>query len=477
MKILVTGATGYVGRLLAKRLNRSGYDVRVLVRDPRRLDEQIAAFAEVVTGDALDRDSLRTALRGVDAAYYLIHSMAAGEKKFVEMDKLAAENFGLAAKETGVGRIIYLGGLGTEAQALSPHLASRQQTGRRLAAGGVPVTEFRAGSIIGSGSLAFEILRYLSERLPLMICPRWVRGRTQPIAVDDVLRYLTECLDKPETAGRVLEIGGADIISYGEMMRTYAGLRGLRRFQLHLPILTPRLSAYWVGFVTPLPARIARPIITGIRNELFCRDDSARDIFPFEPLGFEEAVRRALGEPREGLMDSERIPTTLSSKTNRRKDVTVTHAEGLIVERMEARAPAPPEKIFSLISDIPPGGRPWGDRIWRFRMFVDRLLGGRAAPRVEKHGELREGDRVDFWRVAKLERNRLLRLTGEDLRLPGRVWLQYRLAPDASGTKISQEVYFEPKGLAGVAYWYLLYPFHRFAFRRMLRKLARKAAQ
>ena len=297
-RIVVMGATGYIGGLIVPRLLEAGSFVRCLVRDRARLQAQPwASQVEVVEGDALQIDTLSPAFAGMDVLYYLVHSMgAAGRADFAQQDRHAASNTALVAQEQGIGRIIYLGGLGQEGTGLSEHLASRQETGRTLAAHGVPVTEFRAAVIVGAGSLSFRMVRYLSERLPVMITPRWVSTRVQPVAEGDVVRYLVDALDVPESAGRVLEIGGADVLTYGQMIIRYARLRGLRRTLIPVPVLTPTLSAYWVDLVTPIPASIAHPLIEGLKTEVVVHDPAAREIFPFSPVGYEEAVQRVLAE-------------------------------------------------------------------------------------------------------------------------------------------------------------------------------------
>ena len=293
--VLVTGATGYIGGLIVPRLLAAGYRVRCLVRDPAKLTARSwAQQVEAVTGDVLDIDSLAPAFAGADAAYYLVHSMGGADADFRARDLRAASNAGLVAKETGLERLIYLGGLGQEG-GLSEHLESRQEVGRALAESGVPVTEFRAAVIVGEGSVSFRMVRYLAERLPVMITPRWVRTRIQPIAEDDVLRYLLDALQVPASSGRVIEIGGRDILTYAEMLTVYARIRGKRRYLVQVPVLTPRLSSYWVDLVTPIPASIAHPLIEGMKTEVIVHDQSARELFPFRPIGYEEAVRRVLG--------------------------------------------------------------------------------------------------------------------------------------------------------------------------------------
>ncbi len=293
MKILVTGATGYIGSLLVPRLLQKGYTVRCLVRR----SEKNNASVEVVAGDLLNSESLPKAFAGIDLAYYLVHSMSAGEKGFADRDRQAAANFTTAARQAGVRKIIYLGGLGDDRSArgkLSHHLKSRQEVGEILRQSGIPVTEFRAAVIVGAGSVSFKMIRYLTERLPLMICPKWVSSRCQPIAIDDVLTYLLSAVEESKSDGKILEIGGADILTYGGMMRDYAKVRGLKRYLIPVPVLTPRLSSYWVNLVTPIPASLARPLIEGLKNDVVCQNDEARKIFPFKPIGYPEAVRRAL---------------------------------------------------------------------------------------------------------------------------------------------------------------------------------------
>jgi uncharacterized protein YbjT (DUF2867 family) len=278
--ILVTGSTGYIGGRLVPRLLELGYHIRCLVRDPARLQAHTwLRDVEIVAGDVLQPDSLVPAMQGVSAAYYLVHSMSSGSD-FHQLDLTAARNFGAAARGAGVERIIFLGGLAEAASDLSEHLRSRLQTGDSLRTAGVPVTEFRAGVIVGSGSVSFEMIRYLTERVPAMICPRWVYTPTQPIGIREVLEYLATALAVPVSSGRIIEIGGSEVISYGEMMMTYAEVRGLKRWMVRVPVLTPRLSSYWVNLVTPIPAAIARPLIEGLRNESTVHDPIARQLFP-----------------------------------------------------------------------------------------------------------------------------------------------------------------------------------------------------
>ncbi|MFB6098733.1 MAG: NAD(P)H-binding protein, partial [Salinibacter sp.] len=310
-RVLVTGATGYVGGRLVPCLLQEGYTVRCFVRDPERLRAQPWSDAvEVAVGDALEADTVGPAMEGVEAVYYLIHSLGSGEDAFEDQDRTAATNVRRAAEEAGVKRIVYLGGMRPKGERQSTHLRSRIETGKVLRAGGVPVTEFRAAQIVGSGSLSFELVRYLTERVPLLICPRWVQTPTQPIAVRNVLEYLVAALEQPDSAGEIIEIGGADVLTYAEMFRIYAAVRGLRRWIVNVPFLTPRLSSHWVGFVTPISNSIARPLIEGLDNEVVVDDPSrARRLFPdIDPLPFEAALRLALRRTQAGS-----IPTVWDS--------------------------------------------------------------------------------------------------------------------------------------------------------------------
>jgi len=303
VKILVTGATGYIGDLLIPKLLQKGYFVRCLARKPENLSGRhwntAANPVEIFAGDVLDPSSLTNSLNGIDVTYYLIHSMSAGEKGFEDRDRQAAENFSAAAQQARIRKIIYLGGLGHDDthEKLSHHLKSRQEVGEILRQSGIPVTEFRAAIIVGSGSISFEMIRYLTERLPIMICPKWVSSRCQPIAIRDVLSYLLAAVEEPKSDGKIIEIGGKDILTYREMILGYAKIRGLHRILLQVPVLTPRLSSYWVNLVTPIPAALARPLIEGLKNDVICQNHIARDIFPFEPMGYEEAVRLAKLKP------------------------------------------------------------------------------------------------------------------------------------------------------------------------------------
>jgi uncharacterized protein YbjT (DUF2867 family) len=472
MKTLIVGASGYVGGRLATLLLGQGHDVRLASRDPRGLRPRFPG-ADVVEVDLLRPETLPEALEGVDLAYYLAHSMAAGESGFVERDRASARAFGEAAHRADVKHIVYLGGLGDPSSDLSEHLASRQQVGAELAAHGVPVTEFRAAIIIGSGSASFELLRSLVERLPVMVTPRWVRTLGQPIAIRDVLDYLREAADHPERAG-VVEIGGPDVLSYAEMMQTYARLRGMRRWMIPVPVLTPRLSSYWCGLVTPIPGAIAKPLIEGLKNEVVVRDPVPARAFSVQPMPYEAAVERAIER-----IDGHEVETTWFDSVDvpGRGDLEDGGArEGMIVDSQRRRVRAPADVAFAEIERLGgTAGWPFANVLWSVRGLVDRLVGGPGMRLGRRHpARVRVADAVDFWRVEAVERPRLLRLRAE-MRLPGRAWLQYEVSGDDHGSQVTQTAFFEPKGISGLIYWYLLLPVHMFIFRGSIRELARRA--
>lgn len=475
--ILVTGATGYVGGRLVPRLLAAGYSVRVLVRDRTRLQGRPWAPAvEIVEADALRPDTLPDAMMGVFAAYYLIHSMqkaAPGSGDFHQRDLQAARGFGHAAKAAGVQRLIYLGGLGDPEADLSKHLRSRHETGQALREAGVPVTEFRAAVIVGSGSISFEMIRYLTERLPAMICPKWVYTRVQPIAIRNVLDYLEATLLVPETAGRVIEIGGTDVLTYGGMMQGYAKARGLRRWLIPVPVLTPRLSSYWVHLVTPIPAEIAQPLIEGLRNEVIVRDESARRFFPdIKPLNYQTAVEHALNKLDAGEVETAWSDALVSSKGDI-APVIFTVQDGMMLERRQLVVDAPPAAVFRAFVGIG-GARGWPsfDWAWQLRGIADRLVGGVGLRRGRRDpDDLRVGDALDFWRVEAVEPDRLLRLRAE-MKVPGEAWLQFEAQAHSDGrTLLVQTAFFAPRGLLGLFYWYLLSPVHGPIFSSMIRKI------
>jgi uncharacterized protein YbjT (DUF2867 family) len=474
-RVLVTGATGYIGGRLVPRLLEAGYRVRCLVRSAAKLRARPWSGdprVEVVEGDAGNPAALERALASCHAAYYLVHSMIVAGETYAERDRELAERFGRAAAAAGVGRIIYLGGLGEEGEGLSAHLSSRREVEAALAAGGVPVTTLRAAMIIGSGSASFEILRYLVERLPVMVTPRWVRTPNQPIAVRNVLHYLVAVLEEPATAGRTLDIGGPDVVTYRDLMQQMAASLGLRRrLIIGVPVLTPRLSSLWIHLVTPVSHRIARPLAEGLRNPVVCRGDEARRLMPQQLLTVPEAIDAALGRLAAGEVETSWLDAgPVPGDPDWAGGTT-------FVDRREVAVAAPAATVFAAVRRIG-GGHGWyaADVLWRLRGALDRLVGGPGLRRGRRDPErIGFGDALDFWRVTGIEQDRRLRLRAE-MKLPGEAELEFDLEPLPDGrTRLVQEARFAPRGLAGLAYWYGVLPLHGVVFRGMLRGIRREA--
>ncbi|MCB0164055.1 MAG: DUF2867 domain-containing protein [Anaerolineae bacterium] len=480
--ILVTGVTGYIGGQLVPRLLDEGYTVRAMTRGGRdRLaGRRWVDRIEVVKADVLEPDTLPAALEDVQAAYYLIHSMEGGDE-FARQDLEAACHFARAAAQAGVQQIIYLSGLGDPDDDLSEHLRSRQETGRQLRQSGpVPVTEFRAAAVIGSGSLSFEILRYLTERIPFMICPKWVETCLQPIAVADVLDYLVAALVTPQSKNEIIEIGGSDVMSYRDMMQKYADFRHLKRLMIPVPFFTPRLSSYWVHIVTPVPASIAQPLIDGLRNEVIVRDSKARDIFPqIQPTDFMTALAVALKRVESGHVDSVWGDALVNmADPDPAVDVLLTEEQGMMIERREQLVDASPEQVYTAFTHI--GGEKGWFRyhiLWQLRGLFDRIIGGvgMRSRYLYSNRDLIQGQLLDFWRVEKLVPPQVMRLRAE-MKLPGRGWLQFETEPAGAGrTKLTQTAFYAPRGLWGTLYWYILVPFHGLIFGNMSREIAQRA--
>jgi uncharacterized protein YbjT (DUF2867 family) len=472
-RVLLTGATGYVGGRLLPRLEQRGEPVRCLVRRPESLSGRVAPSTEIVAGDVLNPQSLKSALAEIDTAYYFVHSMGA-DRDFEEQDRIAAENFARAAAEAGVRRIIYLGGLGNRDHTLSKHLRSRQETGDVLRAFHPQVIEFRASIVIGSGSLSFEMIRALVERLPVMICPRWVQVKAQPIAIEDLLGYLLAALALPAGPSQVFEIGGPDQVSYGEIMHEYARQRGLTRWMIPVPLLTPYLSSLWLGLVTPLYARVGRKLVESMRNPTLISNNLAEATFQLRPRTVREAIARALlNEDRE--FAETRWSDAYSSAGSIRTWGGVRF-DSRLVDSRTVSVDVPPEQAFAPIRRI--GGRTgWysGGWLWSLRGFMDLLMGGVGVRRGRRDSEnLRVGDAVDFWRVERYEPPHHLRLNAE-MKLPGRAWLEFEVTGDEHRSTIRQTAIFDPIGLAGLLYWYGIYPLHEWVFAGMLRNIARAA--
>jgi uncharacterized protein YbjT (DUF2867 family) len=468
--ILLTGATGYVGGRLLSLLESQSQRVRCVARHPEYLLERVSAQTEVVPGDVFDLDSLRSAMQGIDTAYYLVHSMGS-TGSFEDQDRVAAKNFANAAREAGVKRIIYLGGLGDDNEELSAHLRSRHEVGELLRESDCIVIEFRASIVIGSGSLSFELVRALVQRLPVMICPKWVSVQTQPIAIEDLLEYLHAALDWEGTESRVFEIGGPDQVSYGDIMREWAQQRGLRRWLISVPVLTPRLSSLWLGLVTPVYARVGRKLVDSLRNPTVVNDQAALREFDIRPRGLRDAIERAMVNEDYELAQT-RWSDALSSAGGVRSWGGVRFGNRIVDTRTVSLS-LQPEQAFLPIRTI--GGKNgwyYANFLWTVRGWVDLLCGGIGRRRGRRDPEhLQVGDVLDWWRVEGYEPDRKLRLSAE-MKVPGRAWLEFEVEPTAEGSTIRQTAIFDPAGLGGLVYWYALYPLHTLIFQGMLRRIA-----
>ncbi len=473
-RVLLTGATGYIGGRLIRPLLASGVALRCMARRAGHLRARVPEGTEVVEADVLEPETLGPALRDIDVAYYLIHSM--GDKgTFRDKEREAAHNFARAAKAAGVLRIVYLGGLGS-GDDLSPHLASRQEVGEILRTSGCPTIEFRSAIIIGSGSLSFEMIRSLTDRLPVMITPRWLRVKTQPIAVEDVIAYLLAARSADLTGSHCFEIGGTSVVSYGELMREYARQRGLRRLLIPVPFLSPGLSSRWLGLVTPLYARVGRKLIDSICHETIVEDDSARRVFDIKPRDIATAIDRARRQEDSRFAET-RWSDALSSKGPLRSWGGLRFGSRLVDSRT-IDVPVPPHQAFRPIRRI--GGKTgwyYANWLWTTRGMLDLLVGGVGLRRGRRDPDhLAPGDTVDWWRVREIEDNHKLRLFAE-MKVPGRAWLQFEVEETKTGSTIRQTALFDPLGLFGLVYWYAIWPLHALVFRGMLRGIAKAARE
>ncbi len=477
--IFVAGATGYIGGRLVPRLLEAGYRVRALARSPGKLSTRPWAEhprLDIVRGDVLDAESVRAALEGCTAAYYLVHSMNPDVADFAQTDRLAADTMADAAADAGVEQIIYLGGLGEEGPDLSHHLQSRREVGRRLRRGSVPVTILQAAMIIGSGSASFEILRYLVDRLPVMVTPRWVDTPCQPIGVVNVLHYLIGCLECPETVGETFDIGQPEVLTYRELMRIYAEEAGLpRRLIMPVPVLTPRLSSYWIHLVTPVSAALARPLAEGLANPVVCREDRIRGLIPQDLLDCRRAIRLALDRLRQQEVETSWTDSGSIRPAEWSIPGDAAWAGGAI--RDDSRrviVDTTPDRVWPTLTSIG-GSTGWyyADWLWRLRGLLDRLVGGPGLSRGRRDSaEIHPGDALDFWRVLAVERPRTLLLSSE-MKLPGEATLSFSLAPlDDGRTELRQVARFLPRGLLGLLYWYAVSPLHNLVFSGMLRGIA-----
>ncbi|MEQ8846685.1 DUF2867 domain-containing protein [Botrimarina sp.] len=469
-RIALTGASGYVGGRLAPLLLERGYGLRCIARTPRKLDERPwrqQAAVEVVRDDLSDPIALAEHLRGCSATFYLVHSMIAAGAGYADRDRKLARNFAEAAAEAGVKRIIYLGGLGELDDSLSEHLRSRRETESILASTGVPVTVLRAAMIIGSGSASFEILQYLVNRLPVMVTPRWVETESQPVAVQDVLYWLAECLATPESEGQVLEVGGPDVLSYKDLMQVAAAELGLRRrLILPIPVLTPRLSSAWISLVTPVPYEIARPLANGLSSRVVVTDHSVQEVMPRDALSVREAIQHAISATRAG-----RVETRWSVAGPIQGDADWAGGKVFVDERsIDVEADA--DSVFAAVCRVG-GGHGWyaGDLLWRIRGWMDQAVGGPGLRRGRRHPESIEyGETLDFWRVVGLERGRSLALRAE-MKLPGEAMLDFNIRPrnGSDGVGLTMRARYRPRGLVGIAYWYAVAPLHNIVFGGMLK--------
>ena len=428
----------------------------------------------VVAADLFVPATLDAAVDRIEVAYYLAHSMASDRRAAAALDRMAAANFAEAAARAGVQRVVYLSALGEDGGGPATHLASRHATGAELAAHDIPVTEFRAAMIIGSGSASFEMVRHLTERLPVMVTPRWVNTRCQPIGVGDVLAYLVDAVDHPEVDG-IVEIGGPDILTPAEMMRRYARIRGLRRLIIPAPVRTPLASSYWVSLFSPVPSGIVRPFIDNLHDQVLVHDPGPARLFDIAPMTFDEALQRAIDRTDRRTVESTWFDSL--DVPDRASLTSMRSLEGMIVERRQRLIQAPPQRVFTEVERIGgAAGWPYMNVLWRIRGLVDRLVGGVGMRLGRRDPErLRVGDALDFWRVEEIRRPGLLRLRAE-MRVPGRAWLQYEVIPETDGSRLVQTAFFEPKGLPGLAYWYGLYPIHGLIFRGTVRVLGERAS-
>ncbi len=471
--ILLTGATGYVGGRLLKELEKKNFSLRCLARRPESLKQDVRPNTEVREGDVFDSESLKNAFAGIHTAYYLVHSLTSKDI-FEEEEKKAAKNFAEAAKQAGVQKIIYLGALGSNEDKLSPHLKSRQDVGNILRSVGIPIIEFRASIILGSGSISFEIIRALVEKLPVMTTPKWVKTSTQPIAIEDVIHYLVQAYEKEFTQSEIFEIGGKDVVVYRDLLMEYAKQRHLKRWIIPLPVLTPRLSSLWLGLVTPVYARVGRKLIEGLRNPTYVHNPIALQVFSIQPMGIHQAIERALKNENE-----EFIQTHWSDAFSSGKRAVSNSAKKFGVRLLDARkirVSLPPEKAFEPIQKIG-GERGWysANLLWKMRGFVDLLLGGVGFRRGRRDpNDLKTGDALDFWRVIAFEPGKRLLLRAE-MKVPGRAWLEFLVEGNEKESTIFLVAFFDPLGLWGRLYWYSLLPFHGFIFGTMLKHIAQTA--
>jgi len=466
--ILVTGSTGYIASRLIPKLLERGYRVRCLVRQPLRLNARTwFPYIEVVHGNIMDLSTLVPAMDGVHTAYYLVHSMSSGQG-YISLELDGARNFASAAEQAGVKHIIYLGGLADPQGKIAAHMRSRIETGETLRKGKVPVTEFRAGVIVGPGSISFEMIRFMTELMPVIFGPVWLQNMSQPIATQNVIDYLLAALENLAGQGKIYEIGGPDRMSYADLMLTYGRMRGLWRNSVSVPGIPLWLMAKGVAWMTPVPAEIARPLVDGLQSDSLVRDDIARRTFQqVQLIGYEEGVKIALSQLRPDCLES--------AWTDCDKPVKVMKHEGFFIDHRCEEVVAAPDEVFQVISAL--GGKNgwlYADWLWRLRGQLDRLLGG---PGMRgRTDDLKVGDVIDFYRIEAVEDGRLLRLHSE-LKAPGEGWMEWRVESSGNSTKLSQTGFFAPRGLPGFIYWYLFGPLHKLVFRGLINAIERKSEE
>lgn len=474
-KVLVTGATGYIGGRLVPRLLDQGYSVRCIARHPAHLQDRGWSGCEIVQGDAVRPGDLDNALRGMDAAYYLIHAVATGKADFPNLEAETAHNFACAAVRAGVRRVVFLGGMGV-ATTLSRHLTSRHAVGEILRREGPPTTEFRAAIIVGSGSVPFEMIRHIVEQNAIIPRFGWLTTRCQPIAIRDILNYLVLTLDLDAAAGGIFEIGGKSIHTYEDMLRIYARRRGLKRLFVPTFNLPPKLCAAWIGMMTPVPSGFALPLIESLRHEMVCQDHSALRVFPVDPLDYETALRYALLRLEKGEVET---TWTMALLPQHRDFSPLSVVEGMFCEERRTQIAAPPAVVFAVFAGIG-GERGWfyADWLWRMRAAIDRALGGVGMRRGRRDPEeLHQGEPLDVWRVERIIEGRLLLLRAE-MFLPGKAWLQFEsMRSGESGSTLRITAYFEPKGFMGRLYWRALHFHHKLIFSGLARAIRERAEQ
>ncbi len=472
-RILLTGATGYVGGRLLPLLEKTDYKIRCIARKPDYLKSRVSSETEVVEGDLLDPTTLEGAFKGVDMAFYLVHLMAAKDS-FEDKEKRAAQNFADAAKKAGVKRIVYLGGLGNPDEDLSPHLRSRHKTGEILRECGVQVIEFRSSVVIGSGSLSFEMIRSLVEKLPIMTTPTWVYVKTQPISITDLLNFLIKAVDLELKESKIFEIGGKNVVSYGDLMQEYAKQRGLKRYIIPVPILTPRISSLWLGLVTPVYAIVGKRLIDSLKSPTIVKDYSYKEYFDIEPTSVSESIAKALDQEEKEFYGNRWSDSLASGDTYKTWGGATFGTR--IVDSRKVDVLVNAKKAFAPIRKI--GGKNgwyYTNWLWKIRAYIDLLVGGVGIRRARRHPEeLKVGDVLDWWRVEEYVEDEYLRLIAE-MKVPGRAWLEFNVESKDGKSVIHQTATFDPLGLSGRLYWYVLYPIHAMIFSGMLKEIARRA--